>query len=73
MQNELHRNNMYQSVELLLLAPMLFLLIIPKCLLIFKENNTFLPGLLFYLNGIYHLPKYCLLPWQWGIAQLTTN
>ena len=38
MQIELHRNNVYQSVELLLLVPMLFLLAIPKCLLIFKEN-----------------------------------
>ena len=38
MQIELHRNNVYQGVELLLLVPMLFLLAIPKCLLIFKEN-----------------------------------
>ena len=38
MQIELHRNNVYQSVELLLLVPMLFLLAIPKCLLIFKKN-----------------------------------
>ena len=38
MQSELHRNNMYQSAELLLLVPMLFLLTIPKCLLIFKVN-----------------------------------
>ena len=38
MQSELHRNNVYKSVELLLLVPMLFLLAIPKCLLIFKEN-----------------------------------
>ena len=38
MQVELHRNNVYQGVELLLLVPMLFLLAIPKCLLIFKEN-----------------------------------
>ena len=38
MQIELHRNNVYQDVELLLLVPMLFLLAIPKCLLIFKEN-----------------------------------
>ena len=38
MQSELHRNNVYQSVELLLLVPILFLLAIPKCLLIFKEN-----------------------------------
>ena len=38
MQIELHRNNVYQGVELLLLVPMLFLLAIPKCLLIFNEN-----------------------------------
>ena len=37
MQIELHRNNVYQGAELLLLVPMLFLLAIPKCLLIFKE------------------------------------
>ena len=38
MQSELHRNNVYQSVELLLLVSMLSLLAIPKCLLIFKEH-----------------------------------
>ena len=38
MQIELPRNNVYQGDELLLLVPMLFLLAIPKCLLIFKEN-----------------------------------
>ena len=38
MQIELHRNNVYLGVELLLLVLMLFLLAIPKCLLIFKEN-----------------------------------
>ena len=38
MQIELHRNNVYQGVDLLLLVSMLFLLAIPKCLLIFKEN-----------------------------------
>ena len=38
MQSELHRNNVYQSVELLLLVPVPFLLAIHKCLLIFKEN-----------------------------------
>ena len=37
MQSELHRNNVYQSVELLLIVLMLFLLAIPQCLLIFKE------------------------------------
>ena len=37
MQIELHRNNMYQGVELLLLVPMLFLLAIPKCLLILRK------------------------------------
>ena len=37
MQSELHINNVYQSVELLLLVPMLFLMAIPKCLRIFKE------------------------------------
>ena len=38
MRSELHRDNVCQSVEVLLLVPMLFLLAIPKCLLIFKEN-----------------------------------
>ena len=42
---ELHRNNVYQGVELLLLVPMLFLLAILKCHLIFKEN--------FYYTSIY--------------------
>ena len=37
MQSELHRNNVYQGVELLLLVPMLFLLAIPKCLLILRK------------------------------------
>ena len=45
MQIELHRNNVYQGVELLLLVSMLFLLAIPKCLLIFKEN--------FYYTSMY--------------------
>ena len=45
MQSEFHRNNVYQSVALLLLVPMLFLLAIPKCLLIFKEN--------FYSTSLY--------------------
>ena len=45
MQIELHRNNVYQGVELLLLVSMLFLLAIPKCLLIFKEN--------FYYTSLY--------------------
>ena len=38
MQIELYRNNVYLGAELLLLVSMLFLLAIPKCLLIFKEN-----------------------------------
>ena len=38
MQIELHRNNVYQGIELLLLVPMLFLQAIPKCLIIFMEN-----------------------------------
>ena len=45
MQIELHRNNVYQGAELLLLVSMLFLLAIPKCLLIFKEN--------FYYTSLY--------------------
>ena len=45
MQIELHRNKVYQGVELLLLVPMLFLLAIPKCLLIFKE--------IFYYTSLY--------------------
>ena len=52
MQSELHRNNVYQSVELLLLVPMIFLLAIPKCLLIFKEIFITLVDLtgLMYVN-----------------------
>ena len=38
MQCELCRNNLYQSVELLLLVSLLFLLAIPKCLLTFEES-----------------------------------
>ena len=38
MQSERHRNNMYQSVEVQLLVPMLFLLAISKCLLLFNDN-----------------------------------
>ena len=45
MQIELHRNNVYLGAELLLLVSMLFLLAIPKCLLIFKEN--------FYYTSLY--------------------
>ena len=45
MQIELHRNNVHQGAELLLLVYMLFLLAIPKCLLIFKEN--------FYYTSLY--------------------
>ena len=37
MQIELHRNNVYQGVELLLFVPMLFLLAILKCLRIFYK------------------------------------
>ena len=44
-QIELHRNNVYLGAELLLLVSMLFLLAIPKCLLIFKEN--------FYYTSLY--------------------
>ena len=45
MQIELHRNNVYLGAELLLLVSILFLLAIPKCLLIFKEN--------FYYTSLY--------------------
>ena len=45
MQIEPHRNNVYLGAELLLLVSMLFLLAIPKCLLIFKEN--------FYYTSLY--------------------
>ena len=45
MQIELQRNNVYLGAELLLLVSMLFLLAIPKCLLIFKEN--------FYYTSLY--------------------
>ena len=41
MQSELHRKNVYHSVHLLLLVPMLFLLPISKCLLILKENSHY--------------------------------
>ena len=45
MQIELHRNNVYQGSELVLLVSMLFLLAIPKWLLIFNEN--------FYYTSLY--------------------
>ena len=54
MQIELHRNNVYQGVELLLLVPMLFLLAIPKCLLIFKEN--------FYYTSVLMVRTYLSKP-----------
>ena len=38
MQSEIRRNEMFQSVELLLLVPMLFQLAIPKSLLIIEES-----------------------------------
>ena len=47
MQSELHRHNVHQSVELPLLVPMLFLLVVPKCLLMFKENFITLLCILF--------------------------
>ena len=37
MQSELHRNVVYHGVELLLLVSVLFLLAIPKTILILKE------------------------------------
>ena len=40
MQSEPQRNNVYQSVELLLFVLMLFVQVIPKCLLIFKGPMT---------------------------------
>ena len=52
MQIELHRNNVYRGAELLLLVSMLFLLAIPKCLLIFKE--------FFYYTSLYTV-VYCFL------------
>ena len=55
MQNELHRNNAYNSVELLLLVLMLFLLVIPRCLLFFQENFNDTSNICFcffhYLSG----------------------
>ena len=50
MQIELHRNNVYQGVKLLMLVPMLFLLAIPKCLLIFKENVYYTSLYIFHNN-----------------------
>ena len=52
MQIELHRNNVYQGDELLLLVPMLFLLAIPKCLLIFKENFYYTSLYTFFHNNL---------------------
>ena len=54
MQIELHRNNVYQDVELLLLVPMLFLLAIPKCLLIFKENFYYTSLILVIFHDLIH-------------------
>ena len=55
MQIELHRNNVYQGVELLLLVPMLFLLAIPKCILIFME--IFCYTSLYTFSIIIYYPK----------------
>ena len=49
MQIELHRNNVYLGAELLLLVSMLFLLAIPKCLVIFKENFYYTSKTVIYL------------------------
>ena len=51
MQSELHRNMVYQGVELLLLVSMLFLPAIPKSVLILKE-------FLYTSNYIYHWPDF---------------
>ena len=62
MQIELHRNNVYQGVELLLLVPMLFLLAIPKCLLIFKEN--------FYYTSLYTFSIIIYYPKDYSYTRL---
>ena len=54
MQSELHRKKVYQSVELLLLVPMLFLLAIPKCLLTLMEN-------VYYTSNILLPIEFCVL------------
>ena len=54
MQIELHRNNVYLGAELLLLVSMLFLLAIPKCILIFKEN-------FYYTSFMLIEPLHCLV------------
>ena len=50
MQSEQYRNNVYQSVELLLLVPMFYLLAIPKCLLLelYKEIFSYTSILALY-------------------------
>ena len=52
MQSELHRNVVYQGVELLLLVSMLFLSAIPKCLLILKDFYTLVT--IFYIQFYVH-------------------
>ena len=56
MQIELYRNNVYQGDELLVLVPMLFLLAIPKCLLIFLKENFYYTSLYTFSIIIYY-PK----------------
>ena len=65
MQIELHRNNVYQGDELLLLVPMLFLLAIPKCLLIFKEN--------FYYTSLYTFSIIIYYPKDHSYTRLITD
>ena len=71
MQIELHRNNVYQGVELLLLVSMLFLLAIPKCLLIFKEIfiTLFLLFLFFPLNFCALLAHDAERLWTQGVCE----
>ena len=62
MQIELYRNNVYLGAELLLLVSMLFLLAIPKCLLIFKEN--------FYYTSLYTFSIIIYYPKDYSYTRL---
>ena len=60
MQSELHGNVVYHGVELLLLVSVLFLLAIPKSLLILKE---------FLYTSLY---SFCISKGLW-LHQITTS
>ena len=63
MQIELHRNNVYQGVQLLLLVPMFVLLAIPKCLLILRK---------IFITLVYRQQVIVIAPYNCALAYYCT-